>query len=56
MEALIFFLHSRTITDLFEVHERGNAMGLFLLGALIGPVLGPILGGFINECEYRMLE
>ncbi|KAG1122554.1 hypothetical protein G6F42_011373 [Rhizopus arrhizus] len=38
-----------TITDLFEVHERGNAMGLFLLGALIGPVLGPILGGFINE-------
>ncbi|CEP19108.1 hypothetical protein [Parasitella parasitica] len=38
-----------TITDLFEVYERGNAMGLFLLGALIGPVLGPILGGFINE-------
>ncbi|KAK4509378.1 uncharacterized protein ATC70_007729 [Mucor velutinosus] len=38
-----------TITDLFDVHERGNAMGLFLLGALIGPVLGPILGGFINE-------
>ncbi|KAI8375450.1 major facilitator superfamily domain-containing protein [Blakeslea trispora] len=29
-----------TITDLFEVHERGP---------LIGPVIGPIAGGFINE-------
>ncbi|KAI8991370.1 major facilitator superfamily domain-containing protein [Mycotypha africana] len=38
-----------TITDLFDIHERGNAMGLFLLGALIGPVLGPIFGGFINQ-------
>ncbi|KAI8061547.1 major facilitator superfamily domain-containing protein [Gilbertella persicaria] len=38
-----------TITDLFDVHERGNAMGLFLLGPLVGPVVGPIAGGFINE-------
>ncbi|KAI7889524.1 major facilitator superfamily domain-containing protein, partial [Mucor mucedo] len=38
-----------TITDLFDIHERGNAMGLFLLGPLIGPVVGPIAGGFINE-------
>ncbi|KAI9474246.1 MAG: major facilitator superfamily domain-containing protein [Benjaminiella poitrasii] len=38
-----------TITDLFDVHQRGNAMGLFLLGPLVGPVVGPIAGGFINE-------
>ncbi|KAI7902415.1 major facilitator superfamily domain-containing protein, partial [Cokeromyces recurvatus] len=38
-----------TITDLFNVQERGNAMGIFLLGPLIGPVIGPIAGGFINE-------
>ncbi|KAI9494016.1 major facilitator superfamily domain-containing protein [Zychaea mexicana] len=38
-----------TITDLFLVHERGNAMGLFFLGPLIGPVVGPIAGGYINE-------
>ncbi|KAG2226672.1 hypothetical protein INT45_001019 [Circinella minor] len=38
-----------TITDLFLVHERGNAMGLFFLGPLIGPVVGPIAGGYINQ-------
>ncbi|KAI8137409.1 major facilitator superfamily domain-containing protein [Fennellomyces sp. T-0311] len=38
-----------TITDLFLIHERGNAMGLFFLGPLIGPVVGPIAGGYINQ-------
>ncbi|KAI9255611.1 major facilitator superfamily domain-containing protein [Phascolomyces articulosus] len=38
-----------TITDLFLVHERGNAMGLFFLGPLIGPVVGPIAGGYIDQ-------
>ncbi|KAG1142015.1 hypothetical protein G6F37_007862 [Rhizopus arrhizus] len=38
-----------TVIDLFDVHERGNAMGFFLLGPLIGPVIGPIAGGYINE-------
>ncbi|KAI9313163.1 major facilitator superfamily domain-containing protein [Dichotomocladium elegans] len=38
-----------TVTDLFTTQERGNAMGLFLLGPLIGPVVGPIAGGYINE-------
>lgn len=44
----------RTITDLFDIHERGNAMGLFLLGPLVGPVVGPIVGGFINECTCNL--
>ncbi|KAF7731642.1 hypothetical protein EC973_008811 [Apophysomyces ossiformis] len=38
-----------TITDLFPVNKRGNAMGLFFLGPLIGPVVGPIAGGYIDE-------
>ncbi|KAG2229090.1 hypothetical protein INT48_006262 [Thamnidium elegans] len=38
-----------TITDLYDINERGSAMGLFLLGPLIGPLVGPIAGGFINE-------
>lgn len=42
--------YARTITDLFPVKERGNAMGLFFLGPLIGPVVGPIAGGYINQC------
>ncbi|KAG1052502.1 hypothetical protein G6F46_007574 [Rhizopus delemar] len=40
-----------TVIDLFDIHERGNAMGFFLLGPLIGPVIGPIAGGYINECK-----
>ena len=38
-----------TIADLFEVHERGRAMGLFYLGPLCGPLFAPILGGIVGE-------
>ncbi|CAO3607921.1 unnamed protein product [Cunninghamella blakesleeana] len=38
-----------TITDLFEMKQRGNAMGLFFLGSLLGPVIGPVVGGWLNE-------
>ncbi|CAO3608696.1 unnamed protein product [Cunninghamella echinulata] len=38
-----------TITDLFEMKQRGNAMGLFFLGSLLGPVVGPVIGGWLNE-------
>ncbi|KAI9243799.1 major facilitator superfamily domain-containing protein, partial [Sporodiniella umbellata] len=38
-----------TVIDLFNPQERGNAMGVFLLGPLIGPVVGPIVGGYINQ-------
>ena len=38
------------------MHERGNAMGLFLLGPLVGPVIGPIAGGFISECKVGCIE
>jgi multidrug resistance protein len=38
-----------TIADIFEVQERGRAMGLFYLGPLCGPLLAPILGGIVGE-------
>ncbi|KAI8390910.1 major facilitator superfamily domain-containing protein [Radiomyces spectabilis] len=38
-----------TIIDLFQVHDRGKAMGLFFLGPLVGPVIGPIAGGYISQ-------
>jgi multidrug resistance protein len=38
-----------TVADLFEVRERGRAMGLFYLGPLCGPLLAPILGGIVGE-------
>lgn len=34
-----------TIADIWEVRERGRAMGYFYLGPLMGPLLAPIIGG-----------
>lgn len=35
-----------TIADIWEVKERGRAMGIFYLGPLCGPLLSPIIGGY----------
>lgn len=36
-----------TMADLWEVRERGKAMGIFLLGPLLGPLIAPIIGGAV---------
>jgi MFS family permease len=38
-----------TISDIFEPHERGKAIGLFMLGTIIGPAIAPVCGGYINQ-------
>ncbi|KAI6708684.1 MFS multidrug resistance transporter [Diplocarpon mali] len=38
-----------TIADIWEVKERGRAMGFFYLGPLLGPLLAPIIGGALSE-------
>ena len=38
-----------TIADIWEVRERGRAMGIYYLGPLCGPLLSPIIGGALNE-------
>ena len=38
-----------TIADIWEVKERGHAMGIFYLGPLMGPLLGPIIGGALAQ-------
>ena len=38
-----------TIADVWEVKERGRAMGIFFLGPLCGPLLAPIIGGALTE-------
>ena len=38
-----------TIADIWEVKERGKAMGVFYLGPLMGPFLAPIIGGALAE-------
>jgi len=34
-----------TIADIWEVRERGQAMGWFYLGPLLGPLIAPLIGG-----------
>ncbi|CAD0090955.1 unnamed protein product [Aureobasidium mustum] len=38
-----------TIADVWDVHERGNAMSMFYLGPLCGPLLAPIIGGVLTQ-------
>jgi MFS family permease len=38
-----------TVADIWEVKERGRAMGIFYLGPLCGPLLSPIIGGGLAE-------
>lgn len=40
---------SGTIADIWDVKERGQAMGYFYLGPLMGPFLGPIIGGLLTQ-------
>ncbi|EXJ89898.1 hypothetical protein A1O3_02965 [Capronia epimyces CBS 606.96] len=38
-----------TIADIWEVRERGSAMGIFYLGPLCGPLVSPIVGGALGQ-------
>ncbi|KAJ3501024.1 hypothetical protein NM208_g17021 [Fusarium decemcellulare] len=38
-----------SIADLFEVFERGRAMGIFYLGPLLGPLIAPVIGGVLTQ-------
>ncbi|KAL1966768.1 hypothetical protein VTN77DRAFT_3965 [Rasamsonia byssochlamydoides] len=43
-----------TIADLWDVRERGRAMGIFYLGPLCGPLFAPIIGGALaNRWGWR---
>ncbi|EMC92113.1 hypothetical protein BAUCODRAFT_276579 [Baudoinia panamericana UAMH 10762] len=38
-----------TVADVWEVKERGRAMGIFYLGPLCGPLISPIMGGALSQ-------
>ncbi|KAI1082135.1 MFS multidrug resistance transporter [Whalleya microplaca] len=42
-------LGAATVADLWELKERGRAMGIFMLGAMAGNVVGPIVGGALGS-------
>lgn len=37
-----------TLSDVYEAHQRGRAMGYFYLGPLMGPMLAPVIGGAVT--------
>ena len=37
------------VSEVFEPHERGKAMGFWGMGVIIGPALGPTLGGYLTQ-------
>ncbi|EEP82052.1 conserved hypothetical protein [Uncinocarpus reesii 1704] len=46
-----------TIADIWEVKERGRAMGIFYLGPLCGPLLAPIIGGALSQAwDWRSTQ
>ncbi|KAL1954923.1 hypothetical protein VTO42DRAFT_461 [Malbranchea cinnamomea] len=46
-----------TIADIWEVKERGRAMGIFYLGPLCGPLFAPIVGGALaNRWSWRSTQ
>lgn len=42
-------LGAGSVADLWDLEERGRAMGVFLLGAMTGNVIGPIVGGALGS-------
>ncbi|EAW14727.1 putative MFS transporter [Aspergillus clavatus NRRL 1] len=46
-----------TISDMFDAHERGKAMGVFMLGPMLGPMFAPILGGaLVTRWSWRSTQ
>lgn len=42
------------VFQVFPVHRRGTAMGLFSIGVVLAPALGPVLGGYlVDELNWR---
>ena len=37
------------LVEAFAAEERGLAMAIFAMGAVLGPILGPLLGGYITD-------
>ncbi|KAF7732082.1 hypothetical protein EC973_006337 [Apophysomyces ossiformis] len=38
-----------SVADVYAVHERGHALGIYFTGQFAGPLFGPIFGGFLVE-------
>lgn len=44
------------ITEVFDPHERGKAIGIWGMGIIMGPALGPTIGGYLtNHFGWRSI-
>ena len=45
------------VADIWEVRERGTAIGIFYLGPLTGPTIGPVIGGvLVQKWSWRAIQ
>lgn len=51
--SFLFANSAAIITDSFEPHERGKAMGINQIAALAGSLVGLILGGLLATIDWR---
>jgi EmrB/QacA subfamily drug resistance transporter len=52
----LFPLAMAMLYEVFPVHQRGLAMGIFMAGISLGPAVGPSIGGYLIEhLNWRMI-
>lgn len=45
----VLSIGAATLADIYEPHERGTMMGIYISAPLLGPALGPIIGGLLTQ-------
>jgi MFS family permease len=51
----LFANSSAILTDAFPVHQRGMAMGINAMAAILGSIIGLILGGLLAAVDWRLV-
>ncbi|KNG87020.1 hypothetical protein ANOM_004670 [Aspergillus nomiae NRRL 13137] len=45
----LFSVGAGSLTDIYDVHERGTKFGIYYAAPMLGPSLGPVLGGILTK-------
>ncbi|EIW78222.1 vacuolar DHA amino acid exporter [Coniophora puteana RWD-64-598 SS2] len=45
----VISIGAATLADIYEPHQRGTMMGIYLSAPLLGPSIGPIVGGALTQ-------
>lgn len=53
--SFLFANSTAILTDAFPVHERGTAMGINQIAAILGSIIGLILGGLLAAINWRLI-